>query len=198
MNRFFLALLVVVGVIAAPKIASAQYGGPVPGAGGGPWAWHNGFTFEGNLGLGYLNFHDGNATDSEFAGAAAIGLGGFLAPNMALTLRIASNAYVQDDGLGDSITITSTFIGPSLQYWLNPQFWIGGGVGFANAQALTGNPDGTGSFSQDTGLALDLRIGVTFAQHWRRSWNLSAEVIPAFYGDSEITGVAFELGYQFL
>jgi hypothetical protein len=191
-----------VGLALASTSASAQgYGpgyGPGPGPEGGWWAWHNGLTVEASLGLGYLNQRANGTSASDFAFGLNVGVGGFVAPNMAISLRLASSTYSYDYIDGSSAEFTSMVIGPHIQYWATPQLWLGAGAGVALANAFFGDGDGNGTVSSNNGLGLDLRAGVTFGQRWRRSYNLSLEITPAFYGDTTITGVQFEFGYQFL
>jgi hypothetical protein len=198
------ALVAVVALAAlslGTRRASAQgyYGGGYGGGGGGWWAYHNGLTFEANIGLGYLNERSGGQSYNDFGlSFPDLGIGGFLTPQLALTLREANMSYSDDFADGSSVSVTSIFIGPSLQFWVNPIFWLGGGVGFAVAHSFTGDGNGDFGFGTDNGFGLDLRAGVTFGRQWRRSFNASIEVTPSFYGDYTLTGVALEFGYQFL
>ncbi len=208
-------------VLLVPGIASAQYrrGGGYAGGGGeyaeGPWAFHNGLTFEGNIGLGGMWSRDttGNTSDTRPSLGLDAGIGGFITPQLALTLRFASVNYTQD--INDSIgpigtdTIEAIFLGPSLQYWATPQFFVGGGIGYAIAHEQVSFDNGSTLSSQNdpTGLALDLRAGFMIWRQFRNSLNLSFEYTPGFYkqdrgnGTSEsiqLNGFQVSFGYQFL
>ena len=200
--------LLILLVILVPSIASAQYRG-----GGGeynPWSGHNGLTFEGNIGLGAEIFRTSangvDYSDNQAAIGLDGGVGGFLTPQLALTARLASVSFSEDqhDGQGGSVTYSSLFIGPSLQYWATPQFWLGGGVGYAIAHQSYSNDNGvTGDSRNDpTGFALDLRAGFTFWKQFRNSMNVSVEYTPGFYKDSgvnyQLNGFQVAFGYQFL
>ncbi len=207
-------------VIAMPSIAAAQPGGmysqPEP-----PMAFHNGLTFEANLGFGAMwsrverSSSGGTSVDESDSYAslgANLGIGGFIAPNLAITARMATVNYTQDvnDGAGGTDTLSAIFFGPSVQYWINPNLWIGGGIGYAIAHRSYQNDFGeTGDSTNDpTGLALDLRVGYTFWKQARNSLNVSFEYTPGFYGEDDygalgrvsyqLNGMAVLFGYQYL
>jgi len=216
-----LKLLGVAAAVLVPALssteASAQPYGPPPPPGYGsynPWQWHQGLTFEGNLGFGFMWARDssGDISQSDTQGALgyAIGLGGWLNPQVALSLRISGNVFSQDLGGGFSEVFSQTFVGPSIQFWLDPHLWLGGGVGAAVARVFTHDDIEGGSFDDNsqTGFGLDLRIGYSFA-HPRNpnSWNISAEFTPGFYSSrdlaggsvtQQLNGFAILFGYQFL
>jgi len=166
------------------------------------FAYHRGFTFEANLGIGFAQASLSGAdydtmsteTDSSFAGA--IGLGGWLSPHLALTGRISGVDLRDSSGTANNITVTA-FVGPSLQYWIGPQFWIGGGAGIATLSAVTGCTDSCSI----KGFGLDLRAGYSFGDT-ENTFNVSVELTPGVYdggvGPETITGVALLAGYQFL
>ena len=143
--------LVMLAFLLAPGVAAAQgyYGGsgpgqysaPPPNPGGfhqrqGRLAW--GFS----LGLGGMH-DDGSAITScnncdynpmaiEFDGH----IGGMLSPRFALLGEFQVNAQTVHSDLYDGDTILSqNVIMIAGQYWLTPQLWIKGGIGFAHLQA---------------------------------------------------------------
>lgn len=151
-----------------------------------------GVTFEANIGLGFLWFTLGNdSSDTEVSLAGLnLGVGGWLSSKAALTLRVAGVTYVEDGG-----QLSAGFFGPSLQYWLGEQGWIGGGIGLAFA-AL--DVDGRGS-SSETGVAFDLRAGYTLSRNTESTWNISLELTPGYYdNDVGIHGFGILFGYQHL
>jgi opacity protein-like surface antigen len=207
-------------VLLVPGIASAQYrgggpNGPPPQYSGDPYAFHNGLTFEGNIGLGGMWSRDttGNTSDTQPSLGLDLGIGGFLTPQVALSLRMASVNYSQDinDAFGPigTDTISAIFVGPSLQYWATPQFFLGGGIGYAIAHESVTFDDGStiDSTNDPTGIALDLRAGFEIWRQFRNSLNISVEYTPGFFkqdrgngvSDSiQLNGFQVAFGYQFL
>lgn len=163
------------------------YGGPSPAA-----SLRNGMTVELNLGIGWAHASDGDSgastTSDVVLGGLDLGVGGWLNSKMALTGRIAG---VSDSQNG--VTAVSVFVGPSLQYWLDNHFWLGGGAGFARVAAFS-DGDSIGI----NGFGLDLRAGYTFTQNSENTFNLSVELTPGFYDGGNITGIALLAGYQHL
>lgn len=179
--------LVLASVLLVPAVAVAQNNPPMmqPAP-----PTHTGLTFEANLGFGLLRVADDNDSESRGSlGGLSLGVGGFINPKMAITVRIAGVTYVEDNG-----TLTQAFFGPSLQYWVNDNAWVGGGVGVGIARFVV---DGLGSNSE-TGLGLDARAGYTFNPTAKHSFNVSAEITPAFIEDVTFTGIAVLFGYQLL
>ena len=106
----------------------------------------------------------------------------------------------------DDSTVYSNqlFIGPSLQYWLAPNFWIGGGIGVASFRS--GSAFCAGDCGSN-GLGLDARVGYSIINgdgHGNHSLNVSLELNPGFYGQNggngngAATGVGLLIGYQYL
>ncbi len=196
-------------LVLVPAAAHAQlvdgppgYAQPIPSS---PppdrFALHHGVTFEANLGLGWVNVGEaGMSSNTDGAPAAAIGVGEWLSPHLALTFRISG---VEFRSSGSSAV--SAFIGPSLQYWIDPHFWIGGGAGLATVPMLgcSHNDDASDACGQ-AGLGLDLRAGYSFGDT-ANTFSVSAELTPAFYtnetpyGSLSITaaGVVLLFGYQY-
>ena len=212
--------LVLLACVLAPSIAAAQpagyYNQPQD-----PWMFHNGLTFEGNLGFGTMVARvdktggvggDASSSDSRAALGANLGIGGFITPQIALSLRIASVSYSYDanDGYNGVYTDEAIFAGPSIQYWINDKLWIGGGIGYAIEHVSYSADDGTtgDSTNDPTGVALDLRGGFTFWKSMRNSLNVSVEYTPGFYGEEDrgalgkfsyqLNGFAVLFGYQYL
>jgi hypothetical protein len=182
-----------------------------------PWAFHQGITFEANVGVGFMwervSFGDGtSATSDTFTslGGVNLGVGGWVSPNLAITARAAGVTYSQsqDDGAGGTIStsLTGAFLGPSVQYWLDPHLWIGGGAGLAIAFVESSSDSSGVSVSSDnqTGFGLDLRAGYTFSSGFTpNTWNLSVEFTPGFFGADnnttvQLNGFAILFGYQYL
>ncbi|HEV7555611.1 MAG TPA: hypothetical protein VGO00_09170, partial [Kofleriaceae bacterium] len=164
-----------------------------------------------------VSFGDGTSatSDTKVGGALNLGIGGWIAPNVAITGRIAGVTYSppdQDDGMGGTISqsITGAFIGPTVQFWLNPHLWLGGGAGLAVAYALATSDSQGGTVQasdNQTGFGLDLRAGYSFSGGVTNpnSWNVSVELTPGFFGSQDNTNVTVQLngfailfGYQYL
>src|SRR5690349_15771491 len=130
-------LVLVLAVALVPSIALAQgYPPPPPQPGYGPQpvytpppanSLHNGMTVELNLGVGWAQTSDENGdnavTSDAVLGGLDIGVGGWLNSRMAITGRLAG---VSDSQNG--FTAAAIFLGPSLQYWVNDNLWVGGGA----------------------------------------------------------------------
>jgi len=195
--RTVLAGLVVL-VVAAPRFADAQPASPPPPPSGyytqaaqaGPD--RTGFTAELNLGLGMTRIAPdgfGSETRGGLAGLD-LGLGGWINPRMALSLRIAGTSFFEN-----GTQYIAGWIGPSLQYMVNEQAWIGGGLGYG---ILTTNRDCTGSGCSESGFGLDVRAGYNFYQSTRNAFNGSIEINPGFYDGGSVTSIGLLIGWQHL
>jgi len=176
----------------------------------GAYALHQGVTFEANLGIGFAHLTDSNSamtinTDAALAGLD-LGVGGWLNPQLALTGRIAG-VGVKFQGTDQIMgNLVLAWIGPSLQYWPDPHFWMGGGVGFATYR-LIGNDQCANGSSPDAcginGFGFDMRAGYSFGDT-QHSFNASLEINPSHFNDSNGNGggwgtaIAFLVGYQYL
>jgi hypothetical protein len=166
---------------------------------------HHGFTFEANLGIGFVRASGGGTSSNSDASLAGldIGLGGWLTRQLAVTIRIAG-VDVSNSGDTDAGTLVNAFIGPAAQYWIDPHFWVGGGVGLATLR-LVGNSDCNNSPSTDAcgvnGWGFDLRAGYSFGDS-AHTFNVSGEITPSFYSQEgeSVTATSFALlvGYQYL
>ena len=150
----------------------------------------------------------------EQTGAIGVagGIGGFINPQIAISLRLASVNYSTDafDGLGGTYTRSALFIGPAIQYWVNPNFWLGGGIGYSIDHLSYQNDFGDvgDSVNDPTGIGLSLRAGYTFWSQLRNSVYVQAEYTPGFYGEVnqggagnqsvQLNGFAVSIGYQYL
>jgi hypothetical protein len=133
---------------------------------------------------------------------AAIGVGEWIAPRVALTARVAALTLSPQpmDQTGvvriDSFRRTFAFAGPSLQYWFDDHFWFGAGLGFSTMIAAGQDLRGAGA---------DMRIGYAIG-----AFDLSLEVMPSYFPSgggfdpvtamptaAMTTGVAMLAGYQF-
>ncbi|MBA3818032.1 MAG: hypothetical protein H0X17_04025 [Deltaproteobacteria bacterium] len=160
-----------------------------------PQAMKQGLTFEANLGVGFIwaDPDEGAESDKELALAGlSLGVGGWLSPQLALTLRIAGVTYSEEIG-DDTGRLTTGFFGPSAQYWVNENAWLGGGLGLGFASISVGDFE-----DSESGLGLDLRGGYTFSTTSENTWNLSVELTPSFLDGGTLYGFGILLGYQHL
>ena len=139
--------LLVLAIVCAPLAASAQGYGPGYGRRHpGPTA--NGFhdrtghlTFGGSVGLGFM--HDGgsaitscaNCDVNPLAFEGDLHIGGVLSPRFALMFELQGNLQTIHSDRVDGDTVLSQ--GAAMiagQFWVLPQLWIKGGLGFAHLQ----------------------------------------------------------------
>lgn len=133
---------------------------------------------------------------------AAVGVGGWITPRTALTVRAAALTLSPQppapSGVAtiDAYRRTFAFFGPSLQYWFDDHIWLGAGVGVAAMFSDAGDLRGWGA---------DLRAGYALG-----AFDVSLEVSPSYFPtgggfnpvtamsvSSTTTGVALLAGYQF-
>jgi hypothetical protein len=194
-----------------PPPPSSAYGAPAGayGAPPNPMAFHQGVTFEANLGIGYARADAMGTTDSSDAALAGadLGIGGWMNPNLAVTLRIAGVQVKSGNSTSTNGTLVNAFIGPVAQYWVDPHIWLGGGAGLSTFR-LVGGDCVSSSTNQCgyNGFGLDFRAGYSFGDT-QNTFNVSFEVNPGFYsidngvGSSvslTVTSVAVLAGYQYL
>jgi hypothetical protein len=74
---------------------------------------------------------------SPIAGQISAHIGGFVGPRLALMAELQGNIQtIAQDEIGDGIDtqlVQGALMGAA-QYWLTPQLWIKGGIGFATLQ----------------------------------------------------------------
>ncbi|HEU0037206.1 MAG TPA: hypothetical protein VFQ53_41635 [Kofleriaceae bacterium] len=188
--------LPIAACLVAPALARAQ---PAPASDGTPPVYaitpqnrnyHEGITFETNVGVGFMYTTD-QATDETDTGLAFagidLGIGGWLTEHLALTARGTLVTYAP----AKDVRLTGGFLGPSLQYWTSKRLWFGAGVGLGFAA-----PTGMGESDTKTGFGLDGRAGYTFSQGRTNTFNISIEVTPGFYDGFGVHGAALLVGYQ--
>jgi len=190
------------GPPAVMPYAPPGYAPPVYAPPPAPATFHRGTTFEVNLGLGFIHASLGTQSDNSDAalGGADLGVGGWLNEHLALTVRLSGVTYVEGAN-----RLTDAFLGPSLQYWIDNNFWIGGGAGLG----ALGFSNATGDSNSKGGFSLDLRAGYSFSSSSANTFNISVELNPGWYSidpgfdvsgstTASYTGVALLAGYQYL
>ena len=143
---FVLAFLLVPGLAAAQGYYGGSgpgyYNNPPPQNPGGFHARQGRLAWGFSLGIGGMHDAGGNITSCnncdfnpiavEFDGH----IGGMLSPRFALLgeLQVNSQTVHSDYYDGDTV-LSQAVIMIAGQYWLTPQLWIKGGIGFAHLQA---------------------------------------------------------------
>jgi hypothetical protein len=135
--------LIILAFLLAPSIAFAQYYNAPPPNSQHPGGFHNRshrLLFGFSLGLGGMSDSGGdiecaNCDYSTLAGEVSGHIGGFIGPRLALMGELQGNIQtLEQDAFGDATSLIQTALMIAGQYWITPQLWIKGGVGFANLQ----------------------------------------------------------------
>jgi hypothetical protein len=134
--------IIVLACLLFPSLAFAQYYSPPPSGSQFPGGFHNRtgrLIFGASLGLGGMSDKGGdiecvNCDYGTLTGEIAGHIGGFLGPRFALMGEAQANMQtIATDGIDDTVLV-QTAVMLAGQYWLTPQLWIKGGIGFANLQ----------------------------------------------------------------
>jgi hypothetical protein len=145
-------LLLVLAVLLAPGLAAAQgyYGGSGPGYYGQPPATQlpGGFhdrtgrlAWGFSLGLGGMHDRGSNVTScnncsyNPLAFEADAHIGGFIAPRLALMAEAQINAQTVSSSFYGDTVLSQTALMIAAQFWVTPQLWVKGGIGFAHLYA---------------------------------------------------------------
>ena len=196
--------LLVLAILCAPALASAQgyYGGrgyqrsPVPGG------FHDRtgrLAFGFSLGLGGMH-DDGSAITtcrncdfSPLTGEADIHLGGMLGPRFALLFEAQGNVQtVHSDFFNGDSTLSQGAAMIAGQFWVLPQLWIKGGLGFA--RLTIDDQFVTEDFG--TGGAIMGALGIELLSARNFALDLQGRIIHASYRslDDNITSGTIGLG----
>ncbi len=196
-----LIVLGALALIAVPSVAAAQYGPPPPPPPPGmgyPGAStvgpdRSGMTFELSLGFANTSIAPDEVEGDSFNGLSGlnVGVGGWISPKTALTVRIAGTSFTQDFG-GTDVQFIAGMLGLSAQQMLTEEIWAGGGIGIG---ILTDDQDQT---EAESGLGIDLRAGYNFYQSTKNAFNVAVEITPGFFDGGRVTGMALQVGWQAL
>jgi hypothetical protein len=139
------------------------------------------------LGIGGGVWTDGGHDALYGLGGPTFGIGSFVNPTLAVSVRMSGSLYLGEGGMA-----YIGVLGPNLQAWLNDRAWVGGGGGLGFAIGCGEGCDGI------AGLGLDARLGYAFQPRGQRGMNLSIEVSYASFGEllGGIETVSALLGYQ--
>lgn len=203
--------LLALAFLLAPAAASAQ--GYYGGGGGGyysspqsklPGGFHNRqgrLIFGASLGLGGMkeNGEDLDCANCDYSPIAASGslhLGGFVSPRLALMGEVQGNVQtLETDYYGDTTSLVQSALLFAAQYWLTPQLWIKGGIGFANLR-VDHSYYGTVAEVPENGLALLGGIGYELLSAQRFSIDLQGRIISGTYDsvDEHVTSGTIGIG----
>jgi len=97
------------------------------------------------------------------------------------------------DGFDDITLVQSALMGAA-QYWITPQLWIKGGIGFANL-SVDDTYDGS-STNIDSGMALMGGVGFELLSSQRFSVDLQGRLLAGSYDgiDQQITAASIGVG----
>ncbi len=206
--------LLVLAALLIPTAASAQgyYGG---GGGGGyynspppnstlPGGFHNRqgrLIFGFSLGLGGMSdrggdIECGNCDYGTAAGEVSGHIGGFLGPRFALLGEAQANIQTLSSGTFEDTQLVQSALMVAAQYWVTPQLWVKGGIGFANVQVDHQYWDGTATEPVDNGMALMGAIGFEVFSARYFSVDLQGRVLNGAYKgiDNSITAGSVGIG----
>jgi hypothetical protein len=197
--------LLVLALICIPAIASAQgrYGGRGRASVGvGPRGFHQRaghLTFGGSIGLGFMA-DNGSAITSclncdykPYAGELDLHIGGMLSNRFGLMFEVQGNVQTIEASFRDGDTLlTQSAAMVAGQFWIIPQLWIKGGLGFSNL-----NIDNE-FFTEDlgSGVALMIAGGVELFSARNFALELQARLIEGTYngGDDHLTSGTIGIG----
>ena len=194
--------LLVALVLFAPGLASAQrqgyYSNPPQQAPGGFQDRTGRPTWGGSIGLGGMHDDGSGITNCDnCANAPALELdghfGGMLGPRFALMAEVQLNARTVHSSLlnGDTVLSQGALLGAA-QYWIAPQLWIKGGLGFVQLQ----KDDAYVTYDYGTGLGIMGGIGFEIMSARYFAVDLQARIIEGAYnrGNDHVTSGTVGVG----
>lgn len=184
-----LAAAVVAPLSFAPA-AEAQPGGYYsnPQTTQHPGGFHNRnnrLIFGFSLMLGHLSDSEGNiggdssVNYSTLSGGVSAHLGGFVGPRLALMAEVQGNAVTLSSDGYDSITLVQSALMGAAQYWITPQLWIKGGIGFASLDLDDSYYDDSAHI--DSGMAVMGGVGFELLSAQRFSVDLQGRLLAGSY-----------------
>ena len=204
--------LLVLAFLLAPGVAAAQgYYGSGPGYSSAPstqlpGGFHNRqgrIMFGGNLGLGGMHDDIGDIdcyNCSDISVQVAGHIGGFIGPRLALMGELQANAQTLEvDAFGGTETLVQSALMIAAQYWVTPQLWVKGGIGFANLQvnwSAYGDGITDASTQPENGLALLGAVGFELLSARNFSVDLQGRLLNGSYDgiNNSVTGLSVGVG----
>jgi len=194
--------LLVLAILCAPAVAAAQgyyggNGGPVPGG------FHNRtgrLTFGGSFGLGGMSDNGSAITSCSNCNYNPLAIeldghiGGVVNPRLALMFEAQLNGQtIHSDGFNGDTVLYQSAVMFAAQFWVLPQFWIKGGLGFTNLQI-----DNQQYFTQDlgNGLGLMAAAGIEVFSARNLALEIQGRIIEGTYngGDDHLTSGTIGFG----
>ena len=189
--------------IAAP--AYAQQGGYYsnPQTTQHPGGFHNRsnrLIFGFSLMLGHLSDSEGNiggdssVNYSTLSGGVSAHLGGFIGPRLALMAEVQGNAVTLSSDGYDDITLVQSALMGAAQYWITPQLWVKGGIGFASLDLDDSYYNDSAHI--DSGMAIMGGVGFEVLSAQRFSLDIQGRLLAGSYDgiDQQITSGSIGLG----
>ncbi len=210
-------LLVLAFMLFAPAVASAQGYGRGGGGGGyyasqpptyqlpgGFWNRQGRLTFGGSIGLGGMSdrFGDIECTNCDYnpiSGMIEGHIGGFIGPRLALLGEVQVNGQTVSQVGADTTTLVQSTLMIAAQYWITPQLWIKGGIGFANLrleESYYGDGIVDATSIPENGVALMGAVGYELLSARYFSIDLQGRLINGAYKgiDNTVTGATIGVG----
>lgn len=160
----------------------------------------NRLIFGVSLMLGHLSDSEGNiggdssVNYSTLSGGLSGHIGGFVGPRLALMAEVQGNAVTLSSDGYDSITLVQSALMGAAQYWITPQLWIKGGIGFASLDLDDSYYNDSAHI--DSGMALMGGIGFELLSAQRFSVDLQGRLLAGSYDgiDQQITSGSIGVG----
>lgn len=152
-----------------------------------------GLTIEVGLGIGRLRVaSDRGGTQTYDASGLGLGVGLWLSPRNALSLRISGGSHRRDG----EVAITASMLSVALQHWLSRTWWVGASVGSGALvyEYLDDRPDP----EPQSGLGLELRAGYRFGVWGKHALSVALDATTVFLEDGSATAAGLLLAYQYL
>lgn len=195
--------LVILACLLFPSLAFAQYYAGAPPNSRQPGGFHNrsnSLIFGVSLGLGGMSENGEdiecfNCEYSTLSGQGSLHLGGFVAPRFAIMGELQANVQtLEANGFDGNTTLVQTALMLAGQFWLTPQLWIKGGIGFANLQVQ----DDYYESQPENGGAIMGAIGFEVFSSRRFSVDIQGRLLNASYDslDSNITAGSVGVGFN--
>lgn len=171
-----------------------------------PGGFHNRtgrLIFGFNLGLGSMEDNGGDiecSNCSALAGQAAGHIGGFVGPRLALMGELHGNVQtLSDDAFEGTSQLVQSALMVAAQYWVTPQLWIKGGIGFANLQvdySYYGDGIIDASSQPENGLAIMGAVGFELFSARYFSVDVQGRLVNGSYDsiDYQVTGGSIGVG----
>ncbi len=194
--------IIILACLLFPSAAFAQYYAPPPPTSQFPGGFHNRtgrVIFGFSAGLGGMSDRGGdiecvNCDYGTLTGQLSGHIGGFVSPRLALMGEVQGNAQtIATDGFDDEVLVQTALMFAA-QYWITPQLWIKGGVGFANLQV---EDTYFGPVTRpENGMALMGAVGFELLSARRFSIDLQGRLLNGSYEgiDNNITAGSIGLG----